>query len=74
MGKMKEFFMQQRMEEGALYAQELTWDPQDFKITSNILCPNCTIEYLEQEDEDELKCPACGHEFQLIDNNTVIFK
>ena len=74
MGRMKEFFMQQRMEEGAMHAQELPWETGELKITSNILCPNCTIEFLDQESEADLNCSVCGHKFQLIDKNTVIFK
>jgi len=71
--------MEQRLED-AIHVQELPFEPVQEYITTNILCPNCTIENLTpilQEDTEkvnELKCDACGHGFYLIDTNTVKFK
>ena len=41
---------------------------------SEILCPNCMVDNLIQENKENLSCTECGHEFILIDHNTVRFK
>lgn len=74
MGRMKELYMQELMELG-MYDQNML-PPEDYELSndSEILCPNCTMEYLSYGGEDEMYCTCCGQEFKIIDKNKLIFK
>lgn len=74
MGRVKELAMQLRIDTDPLlpkFAQDMPWNNEDVveTVTTNILCPNCTIEFLAPTNKKtELECGCCGHSFNLIDN------
>ena len=75
MGRMKELFIKQREEEAynELYAYITRKnDPTNLDIQ----CPNCNNTTLLFKSVDDIKClsQGCGHEFVLINANTVRFK
>tara|TARA_R110000850_G_scaffold75270_1_gene164269 strand:- start:1030 stop:1260 length:231 start_codon:yes stop_codon:yes gene_type:complete len=43
-------------------------------IKSEILCPNCLVDMLIQENQTDLDCIHCGFDFVKINHNTVRYK
>ena len=39
-----------------------------------VLCPQCFKVMLEAKNKEEAKCPHCGGEFKIVNENTVKFK
>jgi len=70
---MKELAIQMARE-FPLHAQEIPSEPIRQDCRTEILCPNCTREHLEQINEVELGCTCCGQQFVIVDKNTVKFK
>ena len=72
MGKMKELW--QEMREKEMYEMEYGI-PQE-PLAMDILCPNCMKKKLEFHTSTDIKCTGsgCGHEFILVDAETVRFK
>lgn len=72
MGKMKALW--QEMREKEMYEMEYGI-PQE-PITMDIICPNCMKKKLMFNTSTDIKCSqnGCGHEFILVDAETVRFK
>tara|TARA_Y100000361_G_C11097832_1_gene310167 strand:- start:114 stop:332 length:219 start_codon:yes stop_codon:yes gene_type:complete len=72
MGRMKELYMRMLEEQqyGAHLAKHVPKEPTKMDIT----CPNCMNDKLMFNSTADIKCHGCGHEFVLVDANTVRFK
>ena len=72
MGKMKELYMKMLEEQmNQTLIEHIPTEPSP----TGILCPNCMKQRLTYYATDNVKCDkGCGHEFILIDANTVRFK
>lgn len=54
------------------YLKIRTKELEDAK--SDILCPNCLVDMLIQESQEDLSCIHCGFDFYRINHNTVKYK
>ena len=72
MGKMKEIYM--KMVEKEQY--EMMYGIPQEPIEIDILCPNCMKKKLMFNTSTDIKCShnGCGHEFILVDAETVRYK
>jgi hypothetical protein len=72
MGKMKEAYM--RMVEKEMY--EMEYGIPQAPVKMDILCPNCMQEKLMFNTSTDIVCTGdgCGHEFILVDAETVRYK
>ena len=72
MGKMKELYMKMLEEQmNQVLIEHVPIEPSP----TDILCPNCMKQRLTYYNTDDIKCDkGCGHEFTLVNANTVRFK
>ncbi len=76
MGRMKDIYIDMINEGwGGDPNQYLERRLREMEISkSEILCPNCTVDNLIQENAKDLSCTECGYEFTLVNNTSVRFK
>ena len=71
MGKMKQLWAEMREKE--MYDMLMHDIPKE-PVSLSIKCPNCFTDKLKFNSSKDIKCDGCGHEFVLVDANTVRFK
>ena len=72
MGKMKELYMEMLQKE--MENTQLHIPLQEEPTQIDILCPNCMKNKLVFHTITDINCKNCGHEFVLVDAQTVRFK
>ena len=76
MGKMKQLYIDMLNDHWEGDPDEyLRIKTRESDITkSEILCPNCLIDMLIQENQVDLSCVSCGFDFVKINHNTIRYK
>ena len=70
MGKMKELYMRMLEQQESEAQLHIPKEPSEI----DILCPNCMKKKLVFRSTTDINCMNCGHEFVLVDAQTVRFK